>query len=98
MNAEVAKHNHTEHSVTLAGRGQAEVKGVTDVISFDEQTVVLNTVCGGLTVEGTSLHIQVLNIEAGIVAMDGKIDALTYFETESSDKHEKSGFFGKIFR
>ena len=34
------------HRIQLLGRKSMEVCGVTDVISFDEQLVVLNTVCG----------------------------------------------------
>ncbi|MBR3894758.1 MAG: sporulation protein YabP [Clostridia bacterium] len=75
-----------------------EIKGVTEVVSFDEQTVILNTVCGGLAVDGMSLHIQVLNLEQGIVTVDGRIDNLSYYETEHNEKTSKGGFFGKLFR
>lgn len=98
MNAEAAKNNRAEHKLTLLGRESVEVRGVTDVISFDEQAVVLNTVCGSLAVEGSSLHIHVLSIEQGIVTMDGRVDSISYYETENSEKSGKSGFFGKLFR
>ncbi len=98
MNAEAAKENRANHRITLEAREGVQVRGVTDVISFDEETVVLHTVCGGLTVEGESLHVQVLDMEAGIVTMDGRIDSVTYFEQETKDTREKTGFFGKIFR
>lgn len=98
MNAEAAKNNAGVHRVALLGRESLEVRGVTDVVSFDEQTVVLDTVCGGMTVEGASLHIHVLSIDEGIVTMDGRIDSITYYETESNEKNGKSGFFGKLFR
>ena len=98
MNAEVAKINRGAHRITMEGREALEVRGVTDVIRFDEQTVALDTVSGKLTVEGSSLHIHVLSMEEGIVAMDGRIDAMIYDDTEESDKNGKSGFFGKLFR
>lgn len=92
------KEKRTEHSLSLKCRESLEVRGVTDVISFDEQAVVLRTVCGTMTVEGSSLHIHVLSMEEGIVTMDGRIDALSYEDTEGSDSDGKNGFFGKLFR
>jgi len=98
MNAEAAKFNRTEHRLTMQGREALEVRGVTDVISFDEQTVVLDTVCGKLAVDGAALHIHVLNMEQGIVSMDGQVDAISYYESEREEKGSKSGLFGKLFR
>ncbi len=98
MNAETARQSMGEHTLRLIGRERLEVRGVTDVISFDEQAVVLNTVCGTLSVEGDALHIHVLNIDEGIVAMDGRVDSVVYSETERDDKGGKAGFFGKLFR
>lgn len=98
MSTEAAKINSTAHKLTLEAREKLEVHGVTDVVSFDEQTVVLNTVCGGLVVDGASLHIHVLNIDQGVVTMDGRIDSVSYYETENSEKNAKGGFFGKLFR
>lgn len=88
--------NRTAHSLLLSAREVVEVRGVTDVISFDEQTVNLSTVCGGMEICGTALHIHVLNLEDGIVTMDGKIDSLTYYESRNEDKN--GGFFSKLFR
>ncbi len=98
MNAEADKMNRTAHRITMESRESMEVRGVTDVISFDEESVVLDTACGGLSVEGSSLHIHVLSIEQGIVTMDGKIDSVSYYEQESAEKNGKGGFFGKLFR
>ena len=96
MNTEANKaNNSTRHSLSLTGRQTMEVRGVTDVISFDEQTVILSTVCGNLEINGSSLHIHVLSIEEGVVTMDGRIDSLSYYEVPTD---EKGGFFSKIFR
>ena len=86
------------HRIQLLGRKSMEVCGVTDVISFDEQMVVLNTVCGNMEIEGTSLQIHVLNIADGIVAMDGLVDSIRYYDTNQNEKDGKNGFFNKLFR
>ena len=98
MNAEVAKINRGAHRMLCEGRESLEVRGVTDVVRFDEQTVTLKTVCGGITVEGSSLHIHVLSMEEGTVAMEGRIDAVIYDDTDEGEKNGKSGFFSKLFR
>ncbi|MBQ1229901.1 MAG: sporulation protein YabP [Clostridia bacterium] len=98
MGFDAEKERRTAHTLSLLGRESMEVRGVVDVISFDEQAVILRTVCGTMTVEGSSLHIHVLSMEEGIVTMDGKIDAVSYEETGESDSNEKNGFFGKLFR
>lgn len=84
--------------LSLQGRKSLSVNSVNDVIRFDEESVVLSTVCGTLTVEGTSLHVRVLNLEAGTVEIDGKIDALLYFDAPDGNGGEKHGLFGKLFR
>ena len=98
MNAETAKVNRTAHQITLRGRESMEVCGVTDVIRFDEQNVLLSTVCGNLSVEGDGLHIHVLSMEQGIVTMDCRVDAIAYYEAASDTESTKGGFFGKLFR
>ena len=59
MNAEGARIGRdAAHRIDLLGRKNLEVRGVTDVISFDEQLVVLNTLCGNMEIEGESLQIK----------------------------------------
>lgn len=97
MSIEPEKREHLVHHISLQAREALEVKGVTDVISFDDQSVVLDTVCGNMAVEGNSLHIRVLNVEQGIVSMDGRIDSINYYETEST-KDGKRGLFGRLLK
>ena len=86
------------HRIQLLERKSLEVCGVTDVISFDEQLVVLNTVCGNMEVEGNALQIHVLNLADGIVALDGTVDSIRYYETAQNEKDGKNRFFSRLFR
>jgi len=98
MNTEATKdQKNLSHRIVVNQRESMELSGVTDVISFDEQTVVLSTVCGEMAIEGSTLHIHVLSMDQGIVTLDGRIDSVTYYEHESSGKGEKQGFFGRLF-
>lgn len=82
------------HLVSLSDRRALSVSGVQDVDSFDEMTVVIYTELGELTVKGTGLHINRLNIETGDLTMEGTVESLTYTEVHS----RSGGFFGKLFR
>ena len=84
------------HQITIQSRESMEIKGVTDVLSFDEEEIVLDTACGNMTIEGRTLHVHVLNLDQGIVCINGRIDALSYQNTEGSG--EKSGFWGRLLR
>lgn len=82
------------HNLVLEDRKMLTVSGVSDVDSFDEQTVIIFTDMGELTVRGTNLHINRLSVEVGELTVEGNIAALIY-----SDESPKSGgFFSRVFR
>ena len=97
MSTEMDKNNAKIHRLAIQARQNAEITGVTDVISFDEQMVMLDTVCGNLSVDGEGLHVHVLNLDEGIVMISGRIDALTYMDA-TTQKDEKKGFLGRLLR
>lgn len=97
MSIEQDNAKRSAHQISMHARESMEVRGVTDVVSFDEQSVILDTVCGGVSVEGEALHVRVLNIEQGIVTMDGRIDSIYYYDN-SHAKDEKKGFLGRLKR
>ena len=80
------------HKVVLYNRGSANITGVVDVISFDENQVILDTDQGMLTVKGKNLHISRLTIEKGEVDIDGTVDSLVYSSNESLRKSGESVF------
>ncbi|MDR2502676.1 MAG: sporulation protein YabP [Oscillospiraceae bacterium] len=82
------------HSVTCEGRRRAAVSGVTDVESFDEGEIVINTAMGTLFVRGSDLHIERLSLDSGDVLIDGTIDSLEYEE----NLKPSGGFFGRLFK
>lgn len=97
MSTETDKSNSKIHHLAIQARQSIEMTGITDVISFDEQTVILDTVCGNLNIDGDGLHVHILNLEEGVVMVSGRIDALTYLDI-NSQKNEKRGFFGRLLR
>ena len=82
------------HNLVLEDRRLLTVSGVSDVDSFDEETVVVFTELGELTVRGSNLHINRLSVDVGELTVEGNIAALIY-----SDEAPKSGgFFSRVFR
>ena len=80
------------HAVSLTARAHAEITGVSEVKSFDEQGVMLDTACGRLVIEGEGLHVGTLDMARGVLMVDGKITAFYYVDTGSARK--KSLFRG----
>ena len=84
-------------SVLLKDRSVLDIDGVSDVISFDELSVLLRTVQGQMTVEGDGLHITRLDLEKGIVCLAGKISAL-YYTGEGNGTGKRGGFFSRLIK
>lgn len=71
---------HLPHKLQLNERRQLTMSGVTEVVSFDDTAVVLQTSLGTLIVQGKELQLKTLSIDGGQVAVDGHISALSYEE------------------
>ena len=68
------------HKLTLNERRQLSMTGVTEVVSFDESSVVLRTELGTLLIQGSELQLKQLAQESGQVAVEGTVSALIYEE------------------
>ena len=68
------------HTLALEGRQRAVISGVSELTSFNEQMVVLQTSEGALTLLGEGLHVNRLNLEEGQLSVEGSISALEYDE------------------
>ena len=68
------------HSLQLDRREKLTMSGVTEVVSFEENIVILRTGLGTLNVHGRELRLKNLSLEGGQVAVEGRISALDYEE------------------
>ena len=71
---------HLPHKLQLNERKSLTMTGVTEVVSFDESAVILQTSLGILVVQGNQLQLKNLSLEGGQVAVEGAITALVYEE------------------
>lgn len=83
-------------NLVLENRGKLSVSGVLDVISFDDQVVIVETELGLLTVKGEDLRINKLSIDTSEVVVEGDIYSMNYSEKEMDKKG--GSFLGKIFK
>ncbi|MBW7573680.1 sporulation protein YabP [Caproiciproducens faecalis] len=91
--AEEKKSVKVPHSLILENRRALTATGVSNVDSFDEQTIVAYTDLGQLIIKGTKLQINKLNIETGELTLTGDISAMSYSENQLS-----GGFFSRLFK
>ena len=59
------------HSLNLEERHRLAVTGVSEVLSFDDNQVVMDTALGLLTVEGEQLHVEKLSLDGGELRLEG---------------------------
>lgn len=83
-------------NLILENREKLNISGVNDVLSFDDQIVILETELGLLTVKGENLRINKLSIDNEEVIIEGGINSLSYSEKELERK--SSSILGKIFK
>ena len=83
-------------NLVLENREKLSVSGVLDVLSFDDQVVIIETELGLLNVKGDNLHINKLSIDTSEVIVEGDIYSMSYSD-KSVDKKGNS-LISKIFK
>ena len=85
------------HRITIQNRSSGTITGIVDVVSFDENTIVLDTDQGLLTIKGNGLHVSRLTLEKGEVDIEGRIDSMAY--SEVTDFHKAgASLLGRLFK
>ena len=83
-------------NLILENRSKLSISGVLDVLSFDDQVVVVETELGLLTVKGDNIRINKLSIDTSEVIVEGEISYLAYSDKDL--EKNKSSFMSKIFK
>ena len=84
-------------NLILENRGKLNISGVVDVLSFDDQVVIVETDLGLLTVKGENLKINKLNIDTSETIVQGDICSMAYSENKNVEKN-KTSLISKIFK
>ena len=83
-------------NLILENRGKLSISGVLDVLSFDDQVVMIETELGLLTVKWENLRINKLSIDTSEVIVEGDISYLAYSDKEI--EKTKGSLLSKIFK
>lgn len=83
-------------NLILENRKKLNITGVLDVLSFDDQMVIVETELGLLTVKGDNLRINKLSTDTEEVCVEGNIFNLSYSEKTTVGK--ETSLFSKIFK
>lgn len=82
-----------EQTLTLTNRKSLAVSGVNKVVSLKPDLIQLDTVFGGLVINGANLELVKLDNNLNRADISGKVDCLRFVEGKN-----KEPFFRKIFK
>jgi sporulation protein YabP len=83
-------------NLTLENRKRLLLNGVVEVISFNEEKILLNTTQGMLTIKGAGLKMNKLDVQNGDVVIVGTVDSCIYSGSEA--KQDKESILSKLFK
>lgn len=79
---ETTNNMHPIHNIIMENREKISMSGIKKVDNFDDQTIILLTEMGELTIKGENLHISKMDVDTGDLKVTGKIYGLIYNETQ----------------
>lgn len=84
-----------QHNLILENRSSLSLTGVTEIERFDERKITLFTKLGHLTITGRELHVRIISLESGELAVDGEIWGLQYGDP---DRGKPLSFTARLLR
>lgn len=79
----------TRHKIVLTNRESLDVDGVINVEKFTDEDITLETDQGMLNIKGEKMYMKQLNLDAGVIAIEGLVKSMTYHEGSTSGQKEK---------
>jgi len=87
------------HRLELLERKELRVTGVSQVESFTDTEIGLETALGFLVLTGESLHITQLNLDEGTLVVEGRLTSLQYREGGKRGGRQRArGMLNRILR
>jgi sporulation protein YabP len=82
--------------LSLENRKRLILNGVIEVVSFNEEQIILNTNLGTLNIKGVGLKMNKLDVQNGDVVIIGTVNSCIY--TNNEIKKEKQSLVSKLFK
>lgn len=83
-------------NIILENRKKLVLTGAEEVISFDDEKILLNTSLGFLTIKGSELKMNKLDVQNGDVIIVGNVSSIVYSGKEV--KKEKESIISRLFK
>ena len=84
-----------QHKIILTNRGTCALNGISDILSFDVNEILLETEMGMLMIRGMDLHVNRLK---GEVDLSGKIDSIQYSDVNKGKGSQGESLLGRLFK
>ncbi|MGN1331070.1 MAG: sporulation protein YabP [Clostridia bacterium] len=82
-------------NVILENRKKLTLTGIKDVLSFDDEIIVVESELGLINVKGNDLKVNKISVETGDVIIEGIIKMIEYSD---KDNLSKESLISKIFK
>lgn len=83
-------------TLTMENRKRLLLNGVVEVVSFNEDQIILNTNLGTLHIKGEGLKMNKLDVQNGEVVINGMVNSCIYVNKEN--KKDKEKLLSKLFK
>lgn len=83
------------HQLLIEYEGRSSVTGIYKVISFEPEQLLLLLEEDNLSICGSNLHVEKMDIEKGELTFTGKIDSVSYKKKRSKAAKE---IVGRLFK
>jgi sporulation protein YabP len=83
--------------IALENRKKMTLDGVLEILSFNDEQILIITVLGDMDIRGEELKMTKLDVQNGDVVITGKISYVVYTSEEKRPKKHNS-IISKIFR
>ena len=80
-------------NIIIENRKCLNISGVKEVTSFDDETILLDSVQGKITIKGDGLHVESFNTITGDFCANGKVHAVVYMSYAKT-----GGFISRLFK
>lgn len=96
MESKDIKVEDKKSSLKLDNRKKLSLSGVVEVISFNDENIILNTNLGTLTIKGEGLKMNKLDVQNGEVMITGIVNSCIY--TTNEVKRDKDSIISRLFK
>jgi len=88
----------TLHKVEIRDRKTIMLTGIKQVLSFNDEEILVESIQGYVALKGEGLFIKELNLETGTLTVEGFIKEFSYADEGVKAKERGSRLWERLFR